>query len=73
MYYQLELVDHHQTAHTFLSRDMCCHTMALCTRWYDLEMTPINSVRKINIYSCNPLFFNKDGTALKNRYVLVVI
>ena len=67
VYFQLELVDIHQTEHSLVSRDILHHTMATCVRWFDLEMTPIKKVRQLRVYSCNPFFFNKDGSALKNR------
>ncbi|XP_060595704.1 F-box only protein 15-like [Ruditapes philippinarum] len=66
VYFQLTLIDQYQNEHVLNSKDVFYHQMAATTRWYDLEVPKIKHIKKIQVHSINPLFFNNKGTAIYN-------
>lgn len=68
VYFQLALIDHHQNEFIMNSKDIFYHQMSVTTRWYDLEMPKVRSVKEVRIYAIDPLFFNNNGSAVWNRY-----
>ncbi|KAL3859194.1 hypothetical protein ACJMK2_009423 [Sinanodonta woodiana] len=64
--FQLSLVDRQGKENPLYSRDIFYHCMCLSVRWYDLQVLPLKEIRKVKIFSCNPLFFMSDGRPYSN-------
>lgn len=68
MTFELVMIDSDDREHTLGHQDVFYHTMSVSIRWFALEMPPLKSIKEIQLYSKNPLFYNnatgkpvKDG------------
>lgn len=68
MTFELVMIDSDDREHTLGHQDVFYHTMSVSIRWFALEMPPLKSIKEIQLYSRNPLFYNhatgkpvKDG------------
>ncbi|XP_052214101.1 F-box only protein 15-like [Dreissena polymorpha] len=64
--FQLSLVDRSDKERVLESRDMFVHQMSFTVRWYDLKMPALTSLKLLNFYSVNPLFFTAEGKVVSN-------
>ena len=46
--------------------------MSVCVRWYALTTPPLHTVKRLKIFSGNPIFFNSNGEAAVNRWVYLL-
>ncbi|XP_050398093.1 F-box only protein 15 [Patella vulgata] len=66
IYYHLRIIDRNGQESSCKSAGIFWHSMSVCVRWYNLQTVPLKNIRKIQILSCNPLFFDNSGTAINN-------
>ncbi|XP_074661677.1 F-box only protein 15-like [Tubulanus polymorphus] len=62
----LSFVDSDGNEHPVTCKDVYYFAMSVTVRWYDLQLPPVDRIRKLKIYSMNPVFVDKKGKASPN-------
>ncbi|VDI65321.1 F-box protein 15, partial [Mytilus galloprovincialis] len=65
--WQIVMTDTSGNEHCLQHQDISYHLMSVSVRWFSLKMIPANNVKKLSLYSCNPLFHDsKTGKVVSN-------
>ncbi|XP_046562923.1 F-box only protein 15-like [Haliotis rubra] len=66
VWFQLCLIDSDGKEHESMTCDVFHHSMSIAVRWYSLTNVPLNRIKQLKVFSCNPLFFDDKGHAVRN-------
>lgn len=65
--WQIVMTDTSGNEHCLQNQDISYHLMSVSVRWFSLQMIAVSNVKKISLYSCNPLFHDsKTGKVVSN-------
>ena len=65
--WMLYLTDKDNNGHPFYHRDVFSFQMSTCVRWFALEFPSIKSLKKLNVFAVNPVFFDQKLEPVPNR------